>query len=80
MIFRVVLFGFVNDARYAFHGYFVVDVSVVSHLCRVAVVIKHLAVYEVISLSFDLHGSRGLMVHDAAHLVFYTPVSDDVVI
>ena len=80
MIFSVVLFDFANDARCTFHGYLVVDVSVVSHLYRVAVEIEHLAIYEVISLSFNLRGSRGLVVHDAANLVLYSPVSDNVVI
>ena len=57
-----------------------VDVSVVSHLHRVAIEIVHLAVYEVVSFSFDLHCTRAPVVHNAAHFMFNTPVSNDMAI
>ena len=45
-----------------------------------AVVIIHLTVYEVVSLSSDFHGTCGLMVQDAANTVAHFPVGDDVAI
>ena len=45
-----------------------------------AVVIIHLAVYEIISLSSDFHGTCGLMVQDAANLVIHVPVGYEVAI
>ena len=80
MIFSVIFFRLVNHACYAFHDFVVVDVSVMSHLIRFAVVIKHLAVYEVIPLSFDFHGTCGLMVQDAANPVTHFPVCDEVAV
>lgn len=80
MILSVILFRLVNHARQAFHDYLVVDVSVMSHLMCFAVVIIHLAVYEVISLSSDFHGTCRLMVQDAANLVTHVPVGYEVAI
>ena len=47
---------------------------------RFAVVIIHLAVYEVISLSFDFHATCRFMVQDAANPVTHVPVCDEVTI
>lgn len=48
---------FVDNTRHAFQDFSIVDVRQVTHLnCR-AIIIKHLAVYEVVTFFFDFHGS-----------------------
>ena len=45
-----------------------------------AVVVIHLAVYEVVSLSFDFHATCVPMVQDAANPVTYFPVGNEMAI
>lgn len=76
---RVVFFRFVNDTRHAPQDFSVVDESWVGHLdCR-AIIIKHLAVYEVVTFFFNFHGSRWLMVHDTAKPMAQFPLGNDVI-
>ena len=72
MISGVVLRAVSNSTSYAFHGFFIVDVSVVCHNMCAGVVIVHLAVYEVVSGSRD--SNKALVVVNGAYLVADNPV------
>ena len=72
MISGVVLRAVSNSTSYAFHGFFIVDVSVVCHNMCAGVVIVHLAVYEVVSGCCD--SDKASVVLNGANLVADNPV------
>ena len=74
MILRIVLAQVANNACQTFQNFVVVYVGVMTHLKCGTIIVKHLAVYEIVSSLLHLYMTRFWVVHDAAFFVPYFPV------
>ena len=74
MILRIVLAPVANNAPQTFQNFVVVYVGVMTHLKCGTIIVKHLAVNEIVSSLLHLYMTRFCVVHDAAFFVPYCPV------
>ena len=74
MILRIVLAQVANNASQTFQNFVVVYVGVMTHLKCGTIIVKHLAVNEIVSSLLHLNSTSVRVVLDTAFFVLHCPV------